>query len=74
MLQASCDSLLTACVKTGSLTVAALQRNEPTEPRASSTPGGRALENIDSKNTGRVAREQAVVSDFRHRLLKLAMN
>jgi hypothetical protein len=30
---------LTASVKTGSLTVAALQRNESTEPRASSTPG-----------------------------------
>jgi len=28
-----------------------------------------ALENIDSKNTGRVAREQAVFSDFRHRPL-----
>jgi hypothetical protein len=31
--------------------------------------GSRALENIDSKNTGRVAREQAVFSDFRHGLL-----
>jgi hypothetical protein len=33
------------------------------------TTGSRALENIDSKNTGRVAREQAVFSGFRHGLL-----
>ena len=36
----------------------------------SEATGSRALENIDSKKTGRVAREQAVFSDFPHSLLK----
>ena len=38
-------------------------------PVENSRKGGRALENIDSNNTGRVARERAVSSDLRHRLL-----